>query len=132
MNTYNPRPTVNRTFLCKPLAYPISLTICVVNVLTELNGNGIFTAPPATILLAIASPSALPMPNTTPVQIPDFAAGITVLQIVCSFVAPSANDAALILSETALREDVLTLITVGKIIMASTIIAESILDPPVY
>ena len=44
--------------------------------LTELNGSGKFTEPPATILIAIASPSALPIPSTTPVIIPDFAAGI--------------------------------------------------------
>ena len=84
------------------------------------------------MLIAIASPSALPIPSTIPVKIPDFAAGMTVLKIVCSFVAPSARDAALRLSDTALSDDVLTLITVGRIIIASTIIEHSILAPPVY
>ena len=83
-------------------------------------------------MIAIASPSALPIPSTTPVNIPDFAAGITVQNIVCSLVAPSANDAARKLSDTALREDVLTLITVGKIIIASTKTPESMFAPPVY
>ena len=103
----------------------------MVRVRTELNGKGKLTAPPATIVIAIASPSALPVPNTTPVSIPDFAAGITALNIVCSFVAPSANDAALRVSGTAFNDDVLTLITVGKIMIVSTIIAESMFAPPV-
>ena len=47
-----------------------------------MNGNGRFTEPPATILIAMASPSARPIPRTTPVIIPDLAAGIITLNIV--------------------------------------------------
>ena len=82
--------------------------------------------------MAIASPNALPIPKTIPVNIPDFAAGITTLKMVCSLVAPNARDADLRLSYTAFRDEVLTLITVGRIMIANTIIADSILAPPVY
>ena len=57
---------------------------------------------------------------------------MTVLKIVCSLVAPKAREAARKESDTALRDEVLTLITVGNIIIANTIIAESIFAPPVY
>ena len=74
-----------------PSAYPISDTIPVVRNLTELNGNGTFTVLPDTSTIAIASPTALPTPNTTAVIIPDFAAGIVTLNIVCVGVAPRAR-----------------------------------------
>ena len=60
----------------------IGNTIAKIKNNNELNGNGIFTAPPATMFIAIASPRALPTPSTTPVSIPDLAAGITTLNIV--------------------------------------------------
>ena len=83
------------------------------------------------MLIAIASPSALPMPRTTPVIMPDFAAGIVTLKIVWILLAPSASDAARSSSGTARIEDALTLTTVGRIMIASTITAQSRLDPPV-
>ena len=98
---------------------------------TELNGSGKLTVPPATMLIAIASPSARPIPSTIPVMIPDFAAGTVTLNIVCIFVAPRARDAALICCGTACIDDTLMLITVGRIMIASTMIAASRFDPPV-
>ena len=109
----------------------MSLTIAVVRKRTELNGSGMLTALPDTRLIAIASPSARPIPSTIAVIIPDFAAGRTTPNIVCIFVAPSARDADFICCGTALMEDTLMLITVGSIIIASTITAEIRLAPPV-
>ena len=98
---------------------------------TELNGSGRFTEPPATRLIAMASPSARPIPRTTPVIIPDLAAGIITLNIVWICVAPRASEADFKCPGTARMEETLILITVGKIMIASTIIAESRLEPPV-
>ena len=60
----------------------MDLMVGLVKKLQKLDGNGIFTAPPATILIAIASPNALPIPSTTPVIMPDLAAGRITLNIV--------------------------------------------------
>ena len=68
--------------LCSPDAYPISATIAVVRKRTELNGSGKFTELPDTSVIAIASPMALPVPRTTAVIIPDFAAGRITWKIV--------------------------------------------------
>gem|GEM_PF-5575206 len=46
---------------------------------------------PATIITAIVSPTALPMPIITPVTVPLFAAGKTALKTACSLLQPSAN-----------------------------------------
>ena len=46
---------------------------------------------PATIITAIVSPTALPIPKTKLVMMPDFAAGTTTLNIACCGVAPSAS-----------------------------------------
>ena len=63
-----------------------------VNVLVPLKIlSGIIAWLPATITTAIVSPMALPMPRIIPDITPDFAAGITVLKILLSFVAPSAR-----------------------------------------
>ena len=97
-----------------------------------MNGSGRFTEPPATRLIAIASPKALPIPKTIPVIIPDLAAGTTTLKIVCILVAPRASDVALKFIGTALIADALILITVGSIIIASTSTAARRLAPPVY
>ena len=86
---------VNSTCLCSPDAYPISLTIAVVRNLTELNGSGALTLLPDTRVIAIASPIALPTPRTMAEIIPDFAAGITTLNIVSILDAPSAREALL-------------------------------------
>ncbi len=53
---------------------------------------GIFTEFPATIITAMVSPTALPMARMTLAMIPDFAARIVTIWIVCHVVAPSARD----------------------------------------
>ena len=117
--------------LMLPDAYPISATIAVVRNLTELKGSGMFTLLPETSVIAMASPIALPTPRTTAVMIPDFAAGRITLKIVCIWDAPSASDADFREGCTARIADSLMLITVGRIIMASTITADSRFAPPV-
>ena len=83
------------------------------------------------MLMAMASPRARPMPSTTPVRIPERAAGTVTLKMVCILLAPRAREAARRESGTARREEALTLMTVGRIMMASTTTAESRLAPPV-
>ena len=98
----------------KRQAYPISDTMAVVRKRTELNGRGRFKELPDTRLMAMASPMALPVPSTTAVMIPDFAAGTMTWNMVCILVAPRARDALLRWPGTARREDSLILITVGR------------------
>ena len=94
-------------------------------------GNGRFTEFPHTRTIAIASPRARPIPRTTPVIIPDFAAGTVTLKIVWILLAPSAKEEFLYCCGTARNELSLILITVGKIIIANTITADNKLAPPV-
>ena len=115
---------VNNTSLCSPDAYPISATIAVVRKRTELNGSGKFTELPDTSVMAIASPMALPVPRTTAVMIPDFAAGRITWKMVWIFVAPNAREALFKCDGTALKADSLILMTVGRIISARTKTAE--------
>ena len=56
---------------------------------TEVNSPGIFATLPDTIMIAIASPIALPTPSTTAVATPLRAAGRLTLKIVSILVAPS-------------------------------------------
>ena len=86
---------------------------------------------PETSVIAIASPIARPTPRTTAVIIPDLAAGSITLKIVCILEAPRAREADLYWEGTARRADSLILITVGSIIIASTMTAEIRLAPPV-
>ena len=79
----------------------------------------------------MASPIALPVPSTTAVIMPDLAAGTITWNMVCIFVAPSARDALFKWAGTDLREDSLILMTVGRIIRASTSTADIRLAPPV-
>ena len=51
--------------------------------------TGILAWFPATMITAIVSPIARPMPSTIPAITPDFAAGITIRKILLSWVAPS-------------------------------------------
>ena len=97
-----------------------------------MKGRGRFTAPPATILMAMASPRALPMPSTTPVRMPDLAAGTVTRRMVCILLAPRAREAARREPGTARMAEALTLMTVGRIMMARTITAASRSAPPVY
>ena len=49
---------------------------------------------PVTIITAIVSPMARPMPSMTAVRMPERAAGTTTRQIVCHWVAPIARPAS--------------------------------------
>ena len=131
MNTNNTRPMVNSTCLCKPDAYPISLTIAVVRNLTELNGSGKLTELPETRVIAMASPIARPTPSTIAEIMPDLAAGIITLKIVCIWEAPKARDEDFNCAGTAFRDDSLILMTVGRIMTANTKTAEIRFAPPV-
>ena len=49
---------------------------------------------PVTIITAIVSPMALPIPSMTAVRMPDLPAGTTTRQMVCHRVAPMARPAS--------------------------------------
>ena len=115
--------------LCSPDEYDISLATAVVRNLTLVKSPGIFATLPATIITAIASPIALPIPSTTDVKIPLFAAGTTTLNTVSVLVAPSASDASSYSLGTLLIAVSDTEITDGRIITVSTIIAEKRFAP---
>ena len=67
------------------------MTIFAVRVLTPFKiESGILAWFPATMITAIVSPIALPMPRMTPASIPGFAAGTITLNTAPSCVAPSA------------------------------------------
>ena len=53
--------------------------------------GGILAALPVTIITAIVSPMARPMPSMTAMTMPERAAGSTTRQIVCHCVAPMAS-----------------------------------------
>ena len=122
---------VNKTCRCRPAAYPISLTMAVVRNLTEQKGKGMFTEPPDTRLIAMASPMARPVPSTTAVIIPGFAAGRITVKTVCIRDAPRAREESLSCCGTASMAASLILITVGRIMTASTKTADSRFAPPV-
>jgi hypothetical protein len=67
-----------------------------------------------TMIIAIVSPMALPIPRTLPAPIPERAAGIRTCQIVCQCVAPSLANLLYILRGTALRLSSLMLISSVK------------------
>ena len=73
----------------------------------------------------------MPFLRRKAVKIPDVAAGIIPWKIVWICVATKARDALYKCAGTALREVSLMLITVGRIIRASTSTAEIRLAPPV-
>ena len=119
----------NNACLCKPEEYDISLATAVVRKRTLLNNPGILGTFPDTIITAIASPIALPIPKTTDVIIPLFAAGRVILNMVSVFVAPSASEPSSYSFVTALIAVSDTEITDGKIITVKTIIAEKRFAP---
>ena len=68
------------------------MPIFVVSVLAESRKEeGIFTAFPRIMIMAMVSPMARPMPRIMLATIPDLAAGISTRQIVCQWVAPRAS-----------------------------------------
>ena len=88
--------------------------------MTLLNRPGILATLPATIITAIASPTARPMPSTTPAAMPLLAAGMLTLNTVSIFEAPSARLASSYSGGTASRAVSLTDMMLGSIITAST------------
>src|SRR5271157_160346 len=81
---------------------------------------GMRRAFPATIMTAMVSPTALPIPRMKLARIPDRAAGRTTLQMVCHLVAPIAMDASLYVGGTLINESNEILMIVGRIIIPST------------
>ncbi len=77
---------------------PISAAIVAVIVRTgrkiAARDAGSTAAFPVTIMTAMVSPMARPMPSMTAVRMPDRAAGTTTRQMVCHFVAPMARPAS--------------------------------------
>jgi hypothetical protein len=72
------------------------MPILVVSVLAESKKEfGILTAFPKIMIMAMVSPMARPIPNMMLATIPDLAAGINTLQMVCQCVAPNARAPAL-------------------------------------
>ncbi len=83
----------------EPLATsPISAAMVAVMVRTGMNSawrsTGMRAALPVTIMTAMVSPMARPMPSMTAVTMPERAAGTTTRQMVCQRVAPMASEAS--------------------------------------
>ena len=84
---------------------------------------------PETIITAIASPMALPTPSTTAAAMPLFAAGTDTRKYVSTGVAPRAREASSYSLGTASSAVTETFIIDGNIIMESTMMAASRLEP---
>ena len=80
---------------------------------------------PATIITAMASPMARPMPSTTPAAMPLLAAGMLILNHVSVSVAPSARLPCSYSGGTALSAVTDTDTMLGRIMMESTTMALS-------
>ena len=90
---------------------------------------GMTAAFPVTISTAMVSPTARPMPRTTPDAIPDIEEGITTLYIVCHLVAPRARLASRrVLGQFRMASSA-TVTMVGRAMMASTILPARPLSP---
>ena len=96
---------------------------------TLWNRLGILATLPATIITAIASPMARPTPSTTAAAMPLRAAGTDTLKKVSTGDAPRARDASSYSFGTASSAVTDTLMMLGRIIMASTMMAASRLAP---
>jgi hypothetical protein len=102
----------------------------VVNVLAESRKEvGIFTEFPKIIIMAMVSPTARPIPNTMLATIPDLAAGISTLHMVCQCVAPRARAPSLYVGGRALNESSEMLMIVGKIMKPRITEPERMLKP---
>jgi hypothetical protein len=123
-------PVAKRACRCSPEAYPISIPMFVVNVLAESRKEeGIFTAFPKIMIMAMVSPMARPIPKIMLATIPDLAAGINTRQMVCQCVAPRASPPALKEEGRALKESSEMLIIVGRIMNPKIMEPERILRP---
>jgi hypothetical protein len=120
----------NSISLCLPDAYPISIAIVEVSVLTLSRGLIVSCGElPATRITAIVSPTAREIPRITPAITPELACGSTTFQAVCILLAPSERLASLTDIGTARRDVSAIVITVGRIISARTIMADNSVFP---
>ena len=123
-------PVANRACRCIPEAYPISMPMFVVSVLTGSRIDvGIATALPKTIMTAIVSPTARPVPKMTAATIPDLADGKITDRIVCQWVMPSASAPSLYWRGKARIDTSEILMTVGKTMIARIIEPAIMLSP---
>ena len=99
--------------------------MAVVRKVTLLNRPGILGLLPATIITAMASPTARPMPSTMPAAMPLLAAGTLTLNQVSASVAPRARLPSSYSWGTALRAVTDTETMLGRIMMLSTRMALS-------
>jgi hypothetical protein len=87
------------------------------------------TALPTTMIMAMASPMARPIPRTMEAAIPEREAGSNTLHMVCQWVAPSARAPSLWLLGTALMLSSLMLTMVGSIMAVRTMTPAAMLKP---
>ena len=103
--------------------------MAVVKNRTGVSKPGILATLPATMMMAMASPMARPMPSTMAVAMPLRAAGTLTRNTVSIWVAPRARDASSYSRGTA-RSAVSDTETIeGRIITASTMIAARSVAP---
>ena len=75
---------------------------------------------PQTMVIAVASPKALPIPRIIPENIPDFAPIKTTLKLVCVGEAPRANEPKIRLLLTEEIDVIAIVVMVGNIIIERT------------
>ena len=103
--------------------------MAVVRKVTLPKSCGMLATLPATIITAMASPTARPMPSTTPAAMPLLAAGMLTLKMVSVGVAPRARLASSYSGGTARSAVSDTLMMEGRIMTESTSMAASRLVP---
>ena len=92
-------------------------------------GSGMMAAFPATIMTAMVSPTARPMPRMIAAAIPERAAGTRTRLMVCQRVAPMASDPSLYSWGTEEMASSDTLTIVGSAMMPSRTEAASQVSP---
>ena len=85
-------PDIDSLFCPKPISSAIVAVIVLTGSRNPPGKEGIIAAFPVTIRTTIVSPIALPTPSITAAEIPEIAAGIMTLYMVCHLVAPSASE----------------------------------------
>ena len=89
------------------------------------NGLGMAIELPITMISAIVSPRARPIPRITAATMPERAAGNITWRMVCQCVAPRASEPSLYALGTAWMASRAMLVTVGRIMIARMIEAFS-------
>ena len=92
-------------------------------------GSGMIAAFPATIMTAMVSPTARPMPRMMAAAMPESAAGTRTRLMVCQRVAPMASDPSLYSWGTELMASSETLTIVGSAMMPRRTEAASQVSP---